>query len=160
MVQDAKFEDGVEQDLRLKAESEEDLNVIAALAQDSVFPATEIRWAASQMQFSILLNRFRWEDKSRAEQQNRDYERVQSVLMVNSVLKVQSNGIDPKDADTILSLIAIGFVPTEDGAGTIELILAGDGAIRLTVECIDVTLQDVTRPYVAPSKSVPSHELD
>ncbi len=31
------------------------------------------------------------------------------------------------------------------------LTLAGDGAIALEVEALDVTLKDVTRPYIAPS---------
>jgi hypothetical protein len=35
--------------------------------------------------------------------------------------------------------------------------LAGDGAIRLSVEAIELMLKDVTRPYVAPSKKAPSH---
>ena len=37
--------------------------------------------------------------------------------------------------------------------------LAGDGGIRLTVEALEVTLKDVTRPYVAPSRHVPKHEV-
>jgi hypothetical protein len=37
------------------------------------------------------------------------------------------------------------------------LTLAGDGAIRLSVEALDVTLKDVTRPYVAPSGKLPGH---
>ena len=42
--------------------------------------------------------------------------------------------------------------------GDIRLTLAGDGAIRLQVEAIEATLKDVTRPYVAPSKSIPHHD--
>ena len=38
------------------------------------------------------------------------------------------------------------------------LTLAGDGALRLEVEAIEVTLKDVTRPYRAPSGKVPHHE--
>ena len=34
---------------------------------------------------------------------------------------------------------------------------AGDGAIGLDVETLDVTLKDVTRPYVAPSRKIPDH---
>jgi hypothetical protein len=36
--------------------------------------------------------------------------------------------------------------------------LAGDGAIRLEVEALEVILRDVTRPYRAPSGKVPRHE--
>jgi hypothetical protein len=32
-----------------------------------------------------------------------------------------------------------------------------DGAIAIDVECINVTLKDVTRPYVAPSRKAPNH---
>ena len=35
--------------------------------------------------------------------------------------------------------------------------LAGDGAIALEVEALDVRLDDVTRPYRAPSGKVPNH---
>ena len=37
------------------------------------------------------------------------------------------------------------------------LTLAGDGAIALEVEALEVTLQDVTRPYRAPSGKAPAH---
>jgi hypothetical protein len=37
------------------------------------------------------------------------------------------------------------------------LTLAGDGAIALEVECLDVTLRDVTRPYAAISGKLPMH---
>jgi hypothetical protein len=39
----------------------------------------------------------------------------------------------------------------------VTLVLAGDGAIRASVECLDVTLKDVTRPYLAPSRHMPKH---
>ncbi|MEL6416944.1 MAG: DUF2948 family protein, partial [Pseudomonadota bacterium] len=45
----------------------------------------------------------------------------------------------------------------EDAAGQVLLTLAGDGAIRLEVEALEVTLKDVTRPYRAPSGKAPDH---
>ena len=57
----------------------------------------------------------------------------------------------------MLELLAIVFEPGEDGAGTLRLVLAGDGEIALDVECLDVRLTDVTRPYVAPSGRRPRH---
>jgi len=42
MTEDARFEDGAERPLRLKALDAEDLSVISALAQDAVFPAREM----------------------------------------------------------------------------------------------------------------------
>ncbi|MBT2130616.1 DUF2948 family protein [Aliiroseovarius lamellibrachiae] len=156
MTQDALFEDGGEQALRLLAYDAEDLKVLSTLTQDAVFPASEMSWQAGKRRFSLLINRFRWEDAQLAEARGRTPERVQSVLSVSDVLKVKSQGVS-RDADTILSLLTLSFTPTQDGMGTLELTLAGDGAISLEVEALDVTLQDVTRPYIAPSKHTPEH---
>ncbi|MDA9865396.1 DUF2948 family protein [bacterium] len=157
MSEDARFEDGAEKPLRLKAETPEDLAVVAALVQDAVLPANEMRWVKSKRQFACFLNRFRWEDKPTAERRGRDFERVQAVLMISDVLSVSHQGIDARDADTVLSLLTLAFEPGEDGTGRLVLTLAGDGAVRLDVETLDVTLQDVTRPYRAPSRKAPSH---
>lgn len=157
MSQDAKFEDGGERPLRLMAVDPEDLQVVSSLVQDAIFPASEIQWLPSERRFAILLNRFRWEDVPLAQRGGRDFERVQSVLLVGDVVKVQSQGVSKGDSDTILSILSLSFQPSEDGMGRLELTLAGDGAIALQVESLDVVLKDVTRPYIAPSKKAPGH---
>ena len=158
MSEDARFEDGREAPLRLKALDAEDLQVLAALAQDAVFPSAEMRWDRKARRFAILLNRFRWEDAERAKKRGRAVERVQSVLSVEDVLRVQSQGVDPTDTETVYSLLSVGFIPAEDGMGRVELTLAGDGVIGIEVEALEVLLRDVTRPYAAPSGKVPGHE--
>lgn len=159
MTDDARFEDGGEQPLRLKALDGEDLTVIAALVQDAVFPASEMRWDKKARRFALLLNRFRWEDADRAAKRKRDYERVQSVLVIEDVMAVKSQGVDPRDTQMIYSLLSMAFVAGEDGTGRIELTLAGDGAVAVDVEALEIVLRDVTRPYVAPSKKAPTHDL-
>ncbi|SEQ45535.1 DUF2948 family protein [Thalassovita taeanensis] len=154
MTEDARFEDGREAPLNLGAMDAEDLSVISALVQDAVFPVTEMTWRASERRFALLLNRFRWEDKGR---ERHGAERVQSVLAVDNVLRVSSQGISRDDKDMILSLLALTWMPGDDAEGVLELVLAGDGAIRLTVEALEVTLKDVTRPYRARSKREPGH---
>lgn len=157
-MSDARFEDGRERPLNLGAYEAEDLEVISSLVQDAVFPVTEMSWRASARRFAILLNRFRWEDRVAAERRGRAYERVQSVLVAENVLNVASQGIDRTDKDMILSVLSVTFEPGEDGAGHLLLTLAGDGAIRLSVEALEVTLKDVTRPYRALSKHMPQHD--
>lgn len=159
-AEDARFEDGVERPLRLRAESADDLAVISALLQDAVAQSGEIAWARRRRRFSLLVNRFRWEDAEHARRQGRPFERVQSLLVFDDVLAARSDGVDPADKDLILALLSIGFEPGEDGAGTVRLVLAGDGEIALGVECLDVTLADVTRPYEAPSGQAPHHPDD
>lgn len=154
---DASFEDGREAPLNLGAQDTDDLQVISTLAQDAVFPVTEMTWQPAKRRFGLLLNRFRWEDKDAAARRDRPFERVQSVLVFDSVLSVASQGIDRSDKDMILSLLSVDFEPGDDGAGQVHLTLAGDGAIRLRVEALDATLKDVTRPYIAPSGNAPHH---
>jgi len=156
MTDDARFEDGREVPLYLGAFDVDDLQVISSLAQDAVFPVTEMTWRAGDRRFALLLNRFRWEDELRTQHAP---ERVQSLLVVDNVLGVASQGIDRSDADTVLSLLSVGFESTGDGAGFLTLILAGDVAIRLEIEALEVTLKDVTRPYRAASGKAPRHDV-
>ena len=150
MSMDATFEDGAEQPIRLRGESTDDLTVIASLTQDAILPASEISWLPKEHRFGLLLNRYRWENKTK------DAERVQTVLVFDSVIAARTNGVNANDKDQILSLLGYHlYAAGDDGAGTLTLVLAGDGEIALDVECIDIILQDATRPYIAPSKSQP-----
>ncbi len=156
---DARFEDGGETALTLLAFSPEDLPVISALLQDAVLPASEIRWDRRARKLALLVNRFRWEDRDAAEREGRPYERVRSLLVIGDVLRVASQGVPRGDADTVLSILSLDWQPGEDGTGRLVLVLAGDGAIAADVECIDLTLRDVTRPYLAPSRKAPGHDI-
>lgn len=156
MSQDARFEDGREAPLNLGALDADDLKVIAALCQDAVFPSAEMRWDRAAGEFALLINRVRWEDPGSARHQA---ERVQSVLLFRTVQQVASQGVPQGDADTILSLLDVSFVQTDPPSGHVMLTMAGDGAIRLAVEALDVTLKDVTRPYRAPSGKRPTHDI-
>ena len=158
MTRDARFEEGGERPLRLKALDAEDLNVVSTFVQDAVFLRRDAHWSAAQRRFALLLNRFRWEDQTQAERTGRGFERVRSILSVEDALHVQSSGLEYVDGDTVLSVLSLSWTAGEDGTGAVELILAGDGAIRVEVETLEVLLRDVTRPYRAPSGKVPRHE--
>lgn len=153
MTRDASFADGADKPLNLVAFEVEELPVLSALAQDAVFPITEMRWDRRQRRLVLLLNRFRWEVTGHGP------ERVQSLLSVENVQAVASQGIDRTDKDTVLSLLSVGFEPGSEGAGYVLLTLAGDGAVRVSVEALELRLKDVTRPYQAPSGQAPRHEI-
>jgi hypothetical protein len=157
MTVDARFEDAGDGPLRLRALDVADLEVISSLVQDAVFPASEMKWDRRRRRFAILLNRFRWEDAPAARSRRRPFERVQSVLAVEDVTGVASQGVGRGDAETILSILSVAFEPGEDGTGRVVLTLAGDGAIGISVEALEVVLRDVTRPYAAPSGKAPAH---
>ena len=149
---DARFEDGAAHPLNLVARDEDDLAVISALVQDAVLTAGDLRYISSKRQFVLLINRFRWEDGAL-----RRPERVRSLLVFQDAGVVQAQGIDRRDPDLVLSLLSLGFAPGSDGTGVVTLTFAGDGALALGVEALDVSLKDVTRPYSAPSGKRPAH---
>ncbi len=157
MTEDARFEDGGEAPLLLKALEPDDVPVLSALLQDAVFPVTEMRWDRPARRFAILLNRFRWEDLPAAERRRRPPERVRSLVVISDVVKVATQGLDRADPDIVLSLLALNWEAGEDGTGRLVLTLAGDGAVAVDAECLDVAVRDVTRPYVAPSRKAPHH---
>jgi len=154
---DARFAEGADTPLYLAAQDGDDLVVISTLVQDAVFPAGAMTYRRRKRQFALLLNRFRWEDRAAADRGARRYERVQSVLALAEVLAVRTSGFDRRLRDTALSLLQIGWQPGPDGTGQVILTLAGGGAIAIKVEALDVTLKDVTRPYLAPSPLAPTH---
>ncbi|MCR9273396.1 MULTISPECIES: DUF2948 family protein [Mameliella] len=157
MTEDARFEDGGERPLNLGALDAGDLEVISSLVQDAVLPVTEIRWQASKRRVGLLVNRIRWEDVEAARARGRPVERVQSLLVIENVLGMASQGVDRSDRDMILQLMSVTFEPGEDAEGFVVLTLAGDGALRAKVEALEVALRDVTRPYLAPSGKLPDH---
>ncbi len=153
MSDDARFEDAGENPLRLRALDADDLTVLSAAVQDAVFPITEMRLEKRKRRFALLLNRFRWEHRL----QGQPPERVQSILAIEDVTRVATQGIDREETDTVLSLLSLTWEPGEDGTGRLILTLAGDGAVALDVEALEVTLTDVTRPYRAVSGRSPDH---
>lgn len=154
---DARFEDGAEEPLRLLAQDADDVPVISTLVQDGVVQSSDLSWMKSHRRFAALITRFRWEDRDKAERMGRAYERVQSVLTIEDVSAVRTSGIDPRDKDLILSILSVAFEAGEDGAGRVLLTFAGDGALALDVDCVDMRLEDVTRPFAAQSGKAPDH---
>ena len=155
-VMDARFEDANEEPLRLKAVDADDLVVVSALIQDAVVSAGDIQWDGDRREFSMLLNRFRWEQRAGPN----DFERVRSVLLIKDAMKVVSDDLQGKNAPSIYSLLSCSFEPGTDGTGTLTLTLAGDREVKIDVECLDASLTDVTRPYGAVSQSKPDHGSD
>uniref|UniRef100_UPI004048B564 DUF2948 family protein n=1 Tax=Yoonia sp. TaxID=2212373 RepID=UPI004048B564 len=157
-MSDARFEDGGDKPLRLKALDGEDLTVLSSLAQDAVFPASEMKWDRKARRFALLINRFRWEDAPNAKIGKRQVERVQAVLSIEDVVAVQTQGVSGRDADMVHALLSVTFEAGDDGTGRVVLTLSGDGAIAIDVEALEIMLLDVTRPYIAPSRKVPQHD--
>lgn len=140
-------------ELTLAAEDAEDLEIISARLQDAVAPLKDLVWLPKSRRFAALLNRFKWEDGNAKTDL-----RVRSLLHFDDVLSAQSKGLKRGAPDAVVALLAIRFTPkgAEDPGGTVELVFAGGGSIRLEVECIDAGLSDVSGDWAARGR--PDHD--
>jgi hypothetical protein len=134
--------------LRLKAEDSADLEVISAAVQDGVVKVGDILFDPRQRRFALAFNRFRWET-------GRD-ERIRAALAFEGVLKVQTHKLRAEPADAVAALLALRFLPDpEPPGGRVDIALSGGGAMRITVEALDVTLSDIGAPW--PARAKPRH---
>ncbi len=135
--------------LKLMALDSEDLSVISSCCQDAVLKIGEMNYLAKEKRFVMTLNRFAWEKENAKE-------RRRSVLHFERVNSVKLQGLNREEADLVTSLLAITFEETDAPGGVLELIFAGDGAVRLDVECIEAQLSDM--PAAWEASSIPSHD--
>jgi hypothetical protein len=140
--------------LRLAASDAEDLEVLSARLQDAVFKLKDASWQPKKRRFAAAVNRLRWEVGGKT--------RVRAGLHFDGVLKVQSSKVKLGAGDAVVSILALRFTANgtkeneeSDPGGVIEIVLAGGGAIRLTVECLDAELLDMTGPWAARGR--PDH---
>ena len=135
--------------LRLAASDAEDLEVLSARLQDAVFKLKDAIWQPRKRRFAVVMNRLQWEAGGKT--------RVRAGLHFDGVLKVQCHKVKLGAGEAVVSVLALRFVPggSEDPGGLIEIVLAGGGALRLTVECIDGELADMTTPWAA--RGTPDH---
>ena len=139
--------------LRLLAEDDADLQVISAALQDAISTVGEIRYEAQGRRLTIALNRFCWEC-SEAEPI-----RIRAGLQLGGVLGVKSRDV-PRDPEMMISILALTFEPrgdVDDPGGVVLIHLAGDGDLRVEVECIDAVLSDLSEPWTA--KAAPTHKV-
>lgn len=177
-MNDARFEDGNEAALRLIARSAADGEVLSALLQDAVFTLEQASYVRAQRRFALLLNRFRHE-----EHPGKTPERVRSLLVFDDITAVRTSGIDHAQTTAPLVILALKLAFTEgegkdesqdkdkgEGADTDEgesgaelcrgravLVLANGAEIALDIDVFEARLEDVTKPYTAPSRKHPDH---
>ena len=148
--------------LRLMAHDAEDLEIFSAFLQDAVLRVGDMAYMPKSRRFAALVNRYCWEDDLTEAKTEADGQgpclRTRAGLHFENVLRVRSLNLQQGNPDAVLELLALHFVPGEDGAGSVAFFLAGGGVIRLDVECIDAALADLAEPW--PAKQRPLHDLD
>ncbi|PIB91320.1 DUF2948 family protein [Caulobacter sp. FWC2] len=132
--------------LRLLAHDADDLGVLSAALQDAVAKIGDIRWDAQGRTLTIACNRFRWEAAK-----GKQGERVRSALQFGDVTGVQGRNLRRDAKGAVVELLSIGFTPAEEApAGVVTLTFAGGGDLRVSVDCLDVALADVSDPWTTP----------
>jgi hypothetical protein len=140
--------------LKLMAEDEEDLAILSAHLQDAVMRVGDLAFLPKSRRFAAFVNRFCWEGCP----EGSTGERTRSGLHFNNVLRVQAMNVRQSDPEAVVELLALRFEPTSEGAGFIDLLLAGGGCIRLEVEAIDANLRDISEHW--PARARPAHSIE
>ncbi len=141
--------------LKLVALDEQDLTVISAHVQDAILKVGDLKFMRREKRFLLPMNRFAWETQKSllpAKPQRRN-----SVLHFDRVNAAQATGNVLGKAADVLELLTVRFVPGEAPGGTVELVFAGGGAIRLDVECVEARLADLGGAWEASSR--PRHSV-
>ena len=142
--------------IKLFAKSTKDLNVIAALCQDSIGTSENMVRNKRDKSFSILINRFKWESSNHLKKNKEKPLRVETILFFRWVLSVKSQGLNRKGFGKYFYLLDINYEKV-DGLNIIRLIFSGNAEIFLEVEYLEVFLKDIGEAYYAKSGKFPTH---
>ena len=139
-----------EKNLKLFANSLEDLRIISAHLQDSITQVKNIAHLKKNRMFLIQFNRFMWEDVEKGVfRKNR---RIQSIFKLENVLSVYSKNLNQKKKNRFLDFLAIESKQLFDKSYEITLHFAGDILIKINAEVIDCFLDDQGESWKTKNK--------
>ena len=142
--------------LRLYAQDADDLAIISAGVQDGLAQLKDLTLSAKARQFTVEMNRFRWETvKANG---RGPYERVRSALWFDSVIGARAKNLKTDAPGAVVSLLSIAFEPEDLPGGVVTLTFSGGAELRLDVECLEATLMDFGAPWHV--KRGPDHQDD
>jgi len=141
--------------LKLLANNTNDLKVISAHLQDSILTTKNIANLKKNRLFLLEFNRFMWEDIEKGIL--RKNKRIRSILKIDNVISVQSKNINQENKDRFLEFLTIEVDENSRNNYNLNLIFAGDALIKITVEVIEVYLDDQGEPW--ESKTEPKHKI-
>ena len=147
-----------ETQIKLFARSAKDLEIIAALCQDSVGIFENIHRNKKEKSFSILVNRFKWENSNQVKDRKRKPLRVRTVLFFRWVLSVKSRGLKRKELGKYFNLLDVNYKSIDD-LNIIRLIFSDNVEISLEVEYLEAFMKDIGEVYYAKSGKFPAHKF-
>ena len=141
--------------LKLIANSYEDLKIVSAHLQDSIVSTKDIANLKKNRIFLIQLSRFMWEDVEKGV--FRKNKRIRTVLKFDCVLNVNSKNIKQDNKNYFLDFLAIESQQMPDKSFEMKLIFSGNAIIKIVAEVIEVTLDDQGKPW--DTKAKPKHRF-
>ncbi len=140
--------------LKLIARSEDDLKVVSAHLQDSIVNVSDIASLEKNKIFLMQLSRFMWEDVEKGV--FRKNKRIRTVLKFENIIKVHSKNINQSKKDNFLDFLTIETTQMPDNNYEMKIVFAGDSAIKVISEVIEVTLDDQGDAW--NTKNKPKHK--
>lgn len=132
--------------LKLIALDAHDVTILSAHLQDAVMRVSDIDFSARDRRLVVLVNRFHWPIEPVAGKRPPP-ERRRSALRVEGVKGAQSLGFAPSDRTHVLELLAVVYTPDADPglapAGAVTFFCAGGASLRLSVECVEMAVEDL-----------------
>ena len=141
--------------LKLLGKNIEDLKVISAYCQDSLVKVKDIIFLKKNKTFIMMISRFMWEDLEKGA--FRKNKRIRSAIKFEDILKVSSKKINQKNKNRLLECLAIKCNQLPNQNSEINIFFAGDGIITLISETIEVSLNDLGKPWNV--KHFPKHKI-
>lgn len=129
--------------LRMIAEDEDDLQIIAACLQDALVPLSGMNYDQETGTFHLIANRFCWECDPEILEGDSFYKRVPTGLAFHQVIEIKKKDLDLQNKNELINLLTIH----DENINSIHLIFSGGAEIRLTVDKISCHLKDVDEPY-------------
>jgi hypothetical protein len=148
--------------LRLRAADAEDVAVFAAHLQDAIVQIGDMAYLPAKRRFAMVLNRFMWEDLQPGDGPHADdeapYRRTRTAVHFDGVLRARTHRLKLADKSAVTNLLTLTCETGEDGAGIIEMVFSGGGAVRLEIECVDGWFNDLGAPW--STRNLPQHDPD
>lgn len=138
--------------IKLRGEDEEDLQVISTLIQDSLVPSKSLMHDPEAKTFSLLVNRFRWEDSAKDDQLEQN-ERVFAILLFENVTAVRKENFPDTEGEVHHNLLCL----KAEGA-TVTCYFSAEEQIVIECAALKVRLRDVSEPWA--TEVCPIHHPD
>ena len=119
---------------KIIASDQEGLQMISACSSGAKVKIADIKYLASNKVFLLSIERTKVEN-------DQEDKKINSICRFDFVDKVRSKNIDQSNQKTVLELIGIAYLKTND-VYEINLIFNNNAHIALTTETIEARLED------------------